>query len=111
MKYFCHDCKSVINGIERNERIEGFLRPYYVCEHCGSENISEAEKCQVCGEYVSETHFGICDDCQEWITAKFVDVMEEIEKTTDIVNDPKRGDIVEAMATCFEDFYNKYRFE
>ena len=107
MKYYCHDCNSVIDCIERHERIEGFLRPYYVCEYCGSENISQAEKCHVCGEYVEETHFGICDDCREWINAIFVDAMEEIE-----VNEPKtsRGNIVEAMATCFEDFYNKYRF-
>lgn len=110
MKYYCHDCNSVIDCIERNEQIEGFLRPYYVCEHCGSENISEAEKCEICGEYVSfgETHFGICDDCREWIMSVFIAALESIEE-----NEPKakRGNIVEAMATCFEDFYNKYRFE
>ena len=107
MKYYCHDCNSVIDCIERHERIEGFLRPYYVCEYCGSENISEAEKCHVCGEYVEETHFGICDDCRERTIKKFVDVMEEEKK-----DNPKAstGNIVEAMATCFEDFYNKYRF-
>ena len=107
MKLYCQECGAITDGSERAEQIDGFFRPYMTCSYCGSDNVVEAERCYICGQYVEKTVMMICDDCREKIVNKLFEVMSEIEFENP---DAERPDIVDGMSTAFEDFYDKYRF-
>lgn len=108
-RFFCRECGAITEGKERAEMIDGWSCPYTVCEYCGSEDIEEAERCPVCGEWHEED---LCySECEECHARIFDDFWQIFSALRDEHEDAKRGDIVEAMARAFEDFYNKYRFD
>ena len=108
-RFFCNDCGAITEGKERAEMIDGWSRPYTVCEYCGSEDIEDAERCPLCGKWHEQDPLhSECEDCRERIFEGFWRMLDAIREDNE---DAKRGDIVEAMALTFEDFYNKYRFD
>ena len=105
--YYCNNCDCFCEGEERNEVIEGFLKPYMACEYCKSDDIVEAEECPVCGDLLEPSEIDVCQHCGEKIFEQFWQMLNDLE----YYNDGDRGEIVEAMATVFDEFYNKYRFK
>lgn len=112
---YCRDCGSITEG----EYVKECMLPevpgeqpacydhYMVCSECGSADIEDAQKCPVCGKYFERDTYDICEECREYIFTLYWQMMNTIRNYED---NGDRGEIVEAMATVFEDFYNKYRF-
>lgn len=47
---------------------------YWECPHCGSDDIVEAEQCNICGEWFAEDEGEtICENCQK-------ELLEELER-------------------------------
>lgn len=110
MKYFCNTCGMLTDGEIREEKIFGSdsYSEYVICEHCHSDDLSEAEQCVRCGEYSPLINGGLCEECFDKTYMEFVDIMERMDdESPATVN---RNDIVAAMAECFDSFYEKYRF-
>lgn len=68
--YICTDCGAVFETakIEKENHPYGMgyaTEEYCVCPSCGSTNFSEAEKCELCGEYCAELNEGLCESCYE----------------------------------------------
>lgn len=66
--YICNECGEIFS----DHKIVKDPRPYGeqivheefgVCPHCNSDDWSEAEQCERCGEYVAELDEGLCDCC------------------------------------------------
>lgn len=102
---YCNDCGAITDGKVRAEQIDGFFREYVVCEYCGSDNVSDAVKCQVCGEWKQDDLSDTCERCSDKIYNEFVGVKERIEEE---YPDANHNDVLEAMAHEFERFYDKY---
>lgn len=105
---YCNNCGAITKGIERNEMIEGFLRPYMICSECGSDDLVEASKCKICGEYGEPTIQSECEDCREELFEMYWIMLQKLEEEFPGAD---RGDIIEGMMNVIEDFYNKYRFK
>ena len=67
--YFCNECKGTF---EEPKETEDFTSEYWgavvhhtttVCPFCGSEEIDEMNKCDICGEYIAPG-VCICENCQ-----------------------------------------------
>ena len=109
--YYCKTCGSITEGEDASERLceDPNGRYYYqVCDRCGSDDLTDADKCIVCGEYVESTIGDVCDDCREKIFELYWQMFNTIKE-----NDEKadNGNIIEGMASVFDDFYNKYRWK
>lgn len=67
--YICRSCKKVFESdeVKKLEERYGFdygpAKTFYLCPHCSSEEIQEAEYCSHCQEYHIETQNGICENC------------------------------------------------
>ena len=66
--FICNECGNVFEEVkvieERHPYGMTYASEYFsVCPHCNDTNISEAEECSRCGEYVAETKGGLCDVC------------------------------------------------
>lgn len=113
--FYCNNCGSITEGKEESEVMipeapgeQPAIRDYYTtCAVCGSVNIENAIRCKVCGEYARDIYTDICETCREEITNCLVWLLEQLQKANPRA---KRGDIVEAMAGAFDDFWAKYRF-
>ena len=103
MKWYCHECESYFDEDEMKYEKElhtelagmggDCCETFGVCPNCGSEDIEECEKCEVCGEEVVELHWvgndRLCDECYRTL----VDIMLE---TTDRVSAELNVDTVKA---------------
>ncbi len=113
---YCNDCGSITEGEEVREcmlpEVRGVQPPcydtYIVCSDCGSSDVTDADKCPVCGEYFNREICDVCDTCHEYIFTLFWQMMNKIRDFDETID---AGEIVEAMAEIFEEFYNKYRFK
>lgn len=45
-------------------------KSYEVCPHCGSEDFTDAQLCELCGEPTSTAGNDFCDDCIEELTSE-----------------------------------------
>ena len=73
--WLCLDCGHVFDEPEvENHRAGSYWgdpawEPWGICPSCGSTEITEAEQCQRCGEWVPETHdvlnMWVCDICRD----------------------------------------------
>ena len=84
--YVCQECNNVFSDEESRTRLEDMGeyfgspsgREYLVCPSCGSNDIEEAKKCELCEEWVhTESYDGehYCDECVEYIKKKFGDLI------------------------------------
>lgn len=113
--FYCNNCGSITEGKEESEVMipeapgeQPAIRDYYTaCAACGSSDIEDAIRCKVCGEYARDIYTDHCETCREEITNCLVWLLEQLQKVNP---GAKRGDIVEAMAGAFDDFWDKYRF-
>ena len=84
--YVCNDCNNVFDedalSIVTDNMGECFGNPsfksYSVCPYCKSDDIQEAEKCELCEEWGhTESYDGehYCNECVEYIKKKFGDLI------------------------------------
>lgn len=67
MVYWCRDCEE---ATDEPEFIEvdplPFCRGYHVCPHCGSDDLTEAKECAICGEYAPADEMVRTYDENDW---------------------------------------------
>lgn len=141
--YYCNECNKVIEHDElipkkicfETEFGVGSLfrdRHYhtvYHCPHCGSNDVEEAEKCQVCGEWFGLEQLNCdfyCEECAEdeanemkfdcFVNKYSSEIMEGLSRQhpeyikndetmiCDIPDDIVESFIYENMATKYENF-------
>ena len=66
--YICNECGEIFSDhkIIREPRPYGMgvaYEEFGVCPHCDSDDWSEAEQCERCGEYIAELEDDLCDEC------------------------------------------------
>lgn len=66
----CPICGTVFTKLEAERRTHISGERYddieYLCPICDNENLEEATKCEICGEYFyDEDNTGVCDECFE----------------------------------------------
>lgn len=65
MIFICNHCERVFDDEDMGVYEEPHGEETGVCPYCGSEDIEEALRCELCGEahLPDELHDGWCDDC------------------------------------------------
>lgn len=65
--YFCHDCGATFQDSRNN------YSEYYNCKFCGSQQIEEAEPCEVCGILIPKNRaiYHRCDQHKRVTLEKF----------------------------------------
>lgn len=65
--YICNHCGNVFDEPHISYTAGGdYGEAWAVCPHCGSDDMSEAFQCFVCGDYITDSKVeGICDACLE----------------------------------------------
>lgn len=71
--YICTECRFVFDTPRRinQHHIENFYEPISVCPHCGSDEITLAARCDICGEHFEKLEYdeeeGIyyCETCRK----------------------------------------------
>lgn len=106
--YYCNDCGSITEGEEDFDRLSedphGWYR-YYRCTACGSDNITDAAKCPICGEWHEDnTYSELCPECFEDIISDFRDTFTNIAEA---YPNARPIDIIEGMGEAFEEWYDK----
>ena len=79
---FCGNCNSLIHEDDINVdtcRESGYS--YLKCPRCGSDDIVEGCRCEVCDEPMEEESIHICPDCIEKLTAKWNEFKNSISET------------------------------
>ena len=79
---FCGNCNSLIH--EDDIRIDHDREcglTYGKCPYCGSDDIVEGCRCEVCDEAMEEESIHICPDCIEKLTAKWKEFTNSISET------------------------------
>lgn len=66
--FFCNGCGEIFEECKIIEEhhpygIGTVVEKWSVCPHCDYEDITEAKKCNRCGEYFGELHNGLCECC------------------------------------------------
>ena len=60
----CTNCGRVFEDDIAKKRLNG--EEYYRCPHCHDDELVEATKCKICGEYFyDEDNIGVCEECLE----------------------------------------------
>ena len=78
--YICKDCGAVFEEPYKwrddpspaGVSLSSGYYEYWECPSCGSEDVDEAERCEVCGEYIAES--GICESCRAQIEEEVKDI-------------------------------------
>lgn len=84
--YVCNECNNIFSEEESRTRFEDMGecfgspsgREYLVCPSCGSDDVEEAKKCEICEEWGhAESYDGkqYCDECLGYIKKKFGDLI------------------------------------
>ena len=83
----CEDCGEVFkvdDAARRPPRLEDGLLPWdsvTVCPYCGSEEVVELRKCELCGAPITdETESSFCEDCRDDIDYSFKDLFDSLEE-------------------------------
>lgn len=66
--YICNNCGEVFEDCKIIEEHHPYgmgtaTENWYVCPYCEDTSFSEAEQCEMCGEFVTELNDGLCDVC------------------------------------------------
>lgn len=71
--YKCFNCGAVFDELVRYQEHMDYERQtysiYYGCPNCRSDDVDQAVKCDLCGEYVTEDYVVLkdgtvaCNDC------------------------------------------------
>ena len=116
VKWFCEDCQQVwsLDELDKDYCDGGYRgEPHYTCPDCGSDELTEAYQCEMCGEwFVYEYIHGsagqmVCDKClEEHMTADEVLDFAEEDRTEIELNGLlafafDEGDINEMLKTAF----------
>lgn len=89
--YICERCQETFDfpNVETDFTSEYFGRPVNhkigVCPYCGSEEIEEMDKCEVCGEWTDPGE-ELCDNCRGLIKDIADDIRKKARYTTDRFN-------------------------
>lgn len=70
--FYCNECKEIFDEYDAEARKEypnstDFPNSYYtylVCPNCHSDNIQEAQRCELCGEWHPEDEGEECETCK-----------------------------------------------
>lgn len=67
--FICEECGEVFEEPnvykEHHPYGMGFATEYFaVCPCCNDTSISEAKRCDVCGEWFAKLHDDLCDECE-----------------------------------------------
>lgn len=79
---FCGKCKSLVHEddtIQEREYETGCS--YLKCPYCGSDDIVDGCRCEVCDEAMEEESIHICPDCIEKLTAKWNEFKNSLNET------------------------------
>lgn len=66
MKYYCNDCEGIFDEEQLDTEVNIFGITGYICPVCKSGDVSECDRCEICGEYVPP-EIVFCEDCAEKI--------------------------------------------
>lgn len=92
-KWYCECCGEFFDEFEivkkttwSNSNYIGhggdFPETEYLCPHCNSDAIAEAEECECCGGSVKRTRYvgdvEICDECYEQLAGHMKAIVEDI---------------------------------
>jgi len=76
---YCDNCKQFVledeleREYEHHSELSGMggvtCETFYVCPHCGSDEIDDAYECEICGE--PTTSLDYCDDCRTEVVKSF----------------------------------------
>ncbi len=80
MSYYCNNCKRIID--EDDLAPTGIFfkgREYGACPHCHSEDLVEADECELCGKAVIP-YEQFCDDCKEEMFSSWNWMVNELAK-------------------------------
>lgn len=83
---YCNDCESIFDEEELVSGKEHIMEHYYMdtytCPHCGSDNIEDAERCPLCGEYHAPHRPGdeadVCPECRKKIDKGIAGIIEQL---------------------------------
>lgn len=90
-RYYCTECGAILTEDELDRDVEydngegGYGNPMYttlLCPECGSEDLVEAEKCPVCGEYF-DGEGQMCASCEADVKALWLNLLENLPDGAD----------------------------
>ena len=107
-KWYCEDCGETFDEPEIVTKTTWCHSKYigyggYIpdtesyCPHCGSDEIDECEKCDLCGEYfppsqldyVGSSDFNACEECRDslhsTVKATVMDILGEFKELGDSI--------------------------
>ena len=83
----CEDCGEVFkadDAARRPSRLEDGLLPWdgvTLCPFCGSEELVELRKCELCGDPITDDESSnLCEDCRGEIDYAFMDLFIGLEE-------------------------------
>lgn len=107
MKYYCGECDCEFeepkDAYEFHSELAGMggdcAERFEVCPECGSDDIYEMEKCDLCGEEYRKTIYlggkELCQECRDKIVYKLTELMEEVQGMFDLQYDEAQELIIE----------------
>ena len=107
---YCNDCQQFIEEEDtkiRREKVGEYAgapayRSYVYCPQCGSDQLEEARRCPVCGEWKPDDLYDYCeacrDDAYDMLSIMLLNIQERNKDTT-------RSDVLGLMADTFDRFY------
>lgn len=78
----CYNCKTFFDNGDLKEigtgvTVDGHAETYktVICPYCGSDEVGDAVRCDVCGEWADDY---LCDDCRRYIRGRLEAVISEM---------------------------------
>ena len=76
--YICNECGARFEDLKEVVETHGLDTPpyetWYVCPHCGENDVSQAVECSRCGEWVSEHDVRLDDNLQKYCDICYEDL-------------------------------------
>lgn len=87
--FYCEDCGNIFSEEDAKVRVEDWgygTREIYVCPECFNKNITDAEKCECCGEPIAPTE-KFCEICKHDLYKIWDKAVEAVLGIADIDKD------------------------
>ena len=108
---YCTGCEQFFDEDDAGEDREQLgeywgapaYREYAVCPYCGSDQIEEAHRCKLCGEWIPYSGDDYCEECSDRVFDMYCLMLLDLETKNP---GAARKDVLELMNTGFERFWD-----
>ena len=102
---YCTECEQFFDeedAITKMEKLGEFYNHYSACPYCGSEQIENAHRCLLCGEWMPDGIHDYCEECRNKALDMYTIMLLELETKNP---GAERKDVLELMNAEFEHFW------